>query len=245
MAADVDPLGRFLTRLRVRDDLSPREEQALRGACEQVVEFRAGHRLVRAGTELTHSTLVVDGFLSRYKDVAGGQRQIQEIHVPGDFADLHGFVLKTLDHHIGALTPVRIALFPHDRLRLITEGEPHLSRLLWFFTLIDASIQREKIRTVGRRNAEPRIAHLLCELYLRLELVGLAGGLRFALPLTQADIGDATGLTAIHVNRMLKRLREDGVATVRDGEAVIHDWPRLQKIAEFDPAFLYRDRRPR
>jgi CRP-like cAMP-binding protein len=244
MPANGDPLARFLLKLRARDEVSAHEEQVLRDACDGVQHIPAGRPIVRAGGELSHSTLVVEGFLSRYKDLSRGRRQIQEVHVPGDFTDLHGFVLKHLDHNVGTLTAVRIATFPHDRLRRITENEPHLSRLLWFMTLIDASIQRATILSVGRRTAVARIAHLLCELYLRLEVAGLAAELRFALPLTQIDIGDATGLTSIHVNRMLKELREAGIATVRDGEAAIHDWPRLAKVAEFDPAYLYLERRP-
>jgi CRP-like cAMP-binding protein len=243
--AELDPIERLLRKLRVRDEVSSHEAEVLRAGCDEVRDVPSNRVLIRAGAPLTHSTLVVDGILARYKDLADGQRQIQEIHVAGDFTDLHGFLLKSLDHNIGTLTAVRIALFPHDRLRRITEAEPHLARLLWFLTLVDAAIQREKIVSVGRRSAVARIAHLLGELYLRLEAVGLAADFRFELPLTQLDIGDATGLTSVHVNRMLRALREDGIATLRDGNAVIHDWERLEQIAEFDPAYLHLDRRPR
>jgi CRP-like cAMP-binding protein len=134
---------------------------------------------------------------------------------------------------------VRVAIVPHDAIRRITEEHPHLGRTLWFSTLLDSAIHREKILSVGRRSAVARIAHLMCELFLRLGVVGLAGPERFKLALTQADLADATGLTSIHVNRMLKQLRDEKLMTFRGGEVVIHDWGGLQRIAEFDPRYLF------
>jgi CRP-like cAMP-binding protein len=243
MSAEADAVHRLLLKLRRRDELSEREAQVLCDAMSGIEDHPAGRTLVRAGIPLTHSTLVVEGLLARYKDLADGQRQIQEIHVAGDFTDLHGFLLKRLDHNVGTLTRTRIALFPHAAIRRITEEEPHLGRALWFSTLLDAAIQREKILSVGRRAALSRLAHLLCELHVRLDLVGLVQDGSFALPVTQLDLGDATGLTAVHVNRMLKQLRDDRLVTVRGGEVTIHDWPRLQQVGEFDPIYLYLERR--
>ena len=245
MAADQDPVQRLLLKLRARDDVSDREEQVLRGAVSAIEDFPAGRTVVRAGAPLSHSMLVVDGLVARFKDLSDGQRQIQEIHLAGDFTDLHGFILKRLDHNVGTLTRTRMAMVPHDRLKRITEDEPHLARLLWFSTLIDSAIQREKILSVGRRAALSRLAHLLCEIRIRLELVGLGEDGSFALPLTQLDLGDASGLTSVHVNRMLKQLRDDRLVTYRGGRVTIHDWPRLQQIAEFDAAYLYLDKRAR
>ena len=120
-----------------------------------------------------------------------------------------------------------------------------MARLLWLSTLLDAALHRERILSVGRRSALSRIAHLFCELRLRLEIVGLTDGDRFALPITQADIGDASGLTPVHVNRTLRKLRDEELMTFRGGEVVIHDWERLQLVAEFSTDFLYLERRPR
>ena len=245
MAADQDTVQRLLMKLRARDSVSDEEEAVLRAAVSGVEEHQAGRTLVRAGVPLSQSMLVVDGIVARFKDLADGQRQIQEVHVPGDFTDLHGFLLKRLEHNVGTLTRARIALFPHEQIRRITEEQPHLARLLWFSTLIDAAIQREKILSVGRRPALARLAHLLCELKIRLEVIGLAEDGTFALPLTQLDLGDASGLTSVHVNRMLKQLRDDRLVTFRGGQVTIHDWPRLQQAGEFDPAFLYLEKRPR
>lgn len=245
MAAEQDPVQRLLLKLRARDEVSAHEEQVVRNAVSSIEEFPAARTLVRAGAPLSHSMLIVDGLVARFKDLSDGQRQIQEIHVAGDFTDLHGFILKRLDHNVGTLTRSRIAMVPHDRLKRITEDEPHLARLLWFSTLIDSAIQREKILSVGRRPALSRLSHLLCEIRIRLELVGLAANGSFALPITQLDLGDASGLTSVHANRMLKQLRDDRIVTFRGGEVTVHDWPRLQQVAEFDPAYLYLDKRAR
>lgn len=240
-----DALKALLLKLGTRDLVTPEETRVLRDSIADIREIGAGRTIVRAGVTLSESILLFQGIVARYKDLADGQRQIMELHVAGDFVDLHGFLLKRLEHHVGALTPVRIATFPHDRLRRITEDHPHLARMLWFSTLIDSSIHREHILSIGRRSARSRIAHLLCELYLRLEIVDMAGGLRFQLPLTQADIADVSGLTSVHVNRMLKSLRDDGLLTFRNGEVIVHDWERLQRVAEFSADYLYLERRPR
>ncbi|HEY0626052.1 MAG TPA: Crp/Fnr family transcriptional regulator [Allosphingosinicella sp.] len=240
-----DPVATLLMKLRARDVVSDEEEAVLRDAVAEEKALPAGKVIVKAGVTLSVCTLLVQGFVCRYKDLADGQRQIMELHVPGDFLDLHSFLLKQLEHNVGSLTPISLALVPHDRIRDITENHPHLARLLWFSTLLDAAIHRERILSIGRRSALARIAHLLCELYLRLEIVGLASGHRYLLPVTQADIADASGLTSVHVNRMLKQLRDQQLLTFRNGEVIIHDWDQLQRLAEFSAAFLYLERRPR
>ena len=240
-----DPIGCLLLKLRVRDQVSAHEEQMLRTAVAEVETFRPGKTIIRAGATLTRSALLIDGLVARYKDLSEGQRQIMEVHVTGDFLDLHGFLLKKLDHDIGAITRATIGFVPHDTLRRITEEAPHLTRLLWLSTLMDSSIQRERILSVGRRPALARIAHLLCELYIRFDIIGLAEGMSYPLPFTQADLADATGLTSVHVNRMLRELREQGLLTFRGGRVAIHDWERLQEVAEFDPIYLHAEHRPR
>jgi CRP-like cAMP-binding protein len=238
-------LAPLLLKLRARDVLDAEEEQVLRESIASVRSINPGKVIARDRATLSESTLLFEGFACRYKDLADGQRQIMELHVAGDFVDLHGFLLKQLDHNVGSLTAVRIAAVPHDALRRITEAHPHLARILWFSTLIDAAIHREKILSIGRRSALARIAHLLCELFVRLQLVGLAEADGYALPLTQADLADATGLTSVHVNRMLRRLRDDRLCTFRGARVTIHDWERMQRVAEFDTAFLHLERRPR
>jgi CRP-like cAMP-binding protein len=240
-----DHVAPLLRKLRARDIVTDHEEAVLRGAITDVLELPAGRTLTRSGQSLTHSTLLVEGVVARYFDLAEGQRQIVELHVAGDFVDLHGFLLKRLEHHVGALTRVTVALAPHEAIRRITEEEPHLARLLWFSTLIDSAVQRERIVSIGRRTALARVAHLICEMNVRLEVVGLARAGTYALPITQLDLADSTGLTAVHVNRMLRRLREEGLVTYRGGEVQIQAWEQLQRAADFSPDFLYLERRPR
>lgn len=238
-------LDRLLMKLRARDEVSDAEEAVLRDAVGEIHDLPAGKLIVRAGVPLSQCTLLCEGYVCRFRDLADGQRQIMELHVPGDFLDLHSFLLKQLEHNVGTMTKVRFASVPHEAIRRITEEHPHLARMLWFSTLLDAAIHRERILSVGRRSALARIAHLFCELCVRLGVVGLGDAERYRLPLTQADLADATGLTSVHVNRMLKKLRDDGLMTFRGGEVAIHDWDRLRRAAEFDDAYLYLDHRPR
>ena len=245
LEANGDAIDALLLKLRARDTVSSEEERALRSAVADIRDYDSNRTIVRSGTTLNESCLQLSGFSCRYKDLADGQRQIMELHVPGDFVDLHSFLLKRLEHGVAALTPVRIAVVPHEGLKQITEDHPHLARLLWFSTLLDAAIHREKILSVGRRTAVARIAHLLCELFVRLQIVELTDGDQFRLPLTQADLADATGLTPVHVNRMLKKLRDNELLTFRNGQVAVHDWDRLQRVAEFSPSYLFLERRPR
>lgn len=240
-----DPLYELLLKLRARDVLSDEEEQVLRASISEIKEVGRAKVLVKAGVVVSECTLLVEGYVCRYKDLSDGQRQVMELHVPGDFLDLHSFLLKQLEHNVGSMTPVRLALVPHDRIRDITEKYPHLARMLWFSTLLDAAIHRERILSVGRRSALSRIAHLFCELYVRLKVVGMTDGYCYRLPITQADIADASGLTAVHVNRMLKQLRDMGLMSFRNNEVVIQDWDQLQRAGEFSDHYLYLERRPR
>lgn len=235
----------LLNKLARRDSLGERERAILRAAPTGTRQFAARRMIVHQGEPLSQSMLLLEGFVCRYNDLADGKRQILEFHMPGDFIDLQGFLLKSLEHNMATISPATVALVPHAALRQITETEPHLTRLLWFTTLVDAAIHRQWIVSNGRRAAIARVAHLICELGARLDAAGLAQGDTFALPFTQADIADATGLTPIHVNRMLRILRDDGVMTFREGRVTITDREALEEIAEFDPAYLFLDHQPR
>lgn len=234
-----------LLKLRARDQVSREEEQAIRDLITEVRHVPADQTVIRAGDELSVSLLLLDGLLCRFKDLRDGSRQISELHVAGDFADLHGFTLKRLDHSVMALTRCRIALAPHDRLKTLTREHPHLARLYWFMTNLDAAIHREWVLTLGRRTALARVAHLFCELQVRLGVVDLADESGYALGLTQTDLAECLGLTPVHVNRTLRQLRERGLVEFRGGRVAILDIAGLRSVAEFDPAYLYLERRPR
>ena len=227
---------------RARDALSEEERRLLEDSITTVQELPARHTMMRRGELVNTSALLIEGFMCRYLDDRDGYRQLVSVHVPGDFVDLHGFPMKRLDHDIATLGPCKLAIYEHRTLAEIIERRPHLTRLLWFSTLLDAAIHREWIFRMGRLGAEGRVAHLFCELNARLAMVGLADQGRFLLPATQADLAEACGITGVHVNRVLRLMRERDLLLFRAGEAQIRDLARLQAVAEFDPAYLYGDR---
>ena len=235
----------FLLKLRARDHISADEEEAIRGMVTEVIDVPSDKTIIRASVELDFSTLLLDGLLCRYKDLRDGSRQISELHVAGDFADLHSFTLKKLDHSVMALTKCRLAIAPHDRIKAVIRAHPHLGRMFWFMTNLDAAIHREWVLSLGRRPAIARTAHLFCELQVRLGIVGLADEGGYALPVTQIDLAECLGLTPVHVNRVLKQLREEGLVEFRSGRVAICDWAALERLAEFDRSYLYLERRPR
>jgi CRP-like cAMP-binding protein len=234
-----------LKKLRVRDSVSDEEEREIRGLVAQVVEVAADRTVIRHGEELNTSTLLLEGWMARAKDLRSGQRQLLELHVAGDFTDLHGFTLKRLEHDIISLTRCRMALVPHERLRAMTERFPHLTRLYWFATNIDAAVQREWTLSLGRRSALARMAHLFCELNVRLGIVGLAEADSYDFPLTQAELSECLGLTSVHVNRTLQELRRMKLVDLENRRVTIRDLGALKSVAEFDDAYLYLDKRPR
>jgi len=216
------------------DDLA-----ALESAVTGVHDVPPRAILCRRGEPVHSSTLLVDGFVCRYMDDREGRRQLVALHVPGDFIDLHGFTMRVLDHDIVTLSTARVATVSHEALSGIIETRARLTRLLWFSTLLDAAMHREWIFRLGRLSAEGRVAHLFCEVEARLAMVGMSEDGKFLLPLIQADLGEACGMTGVHANRTLRRLREDGLMTFAGGRAEILDRKRLTRLAEFDPIYLY------
>jgi CRP-like cAMP-binding protein len=238
-------IEKLLMKLAARDTVTSEEADALRASIGTVREAPADRTIIRADEVLEQSTLLIDGLMCRYKDLRDGSRQISELHVPGDFVDLHSFTLKRLDHSIMTLTPCRYALVPHERLKAITERFPHLTRLLWFSTNLDAAIHREWVLSLGRRSALARTAHLFCELYYRFRLVGMTDGMAYRLPITQTELAECLGLTAVHINRMLRTLRDGRLVTFRKGVVTIDDLAGLERVGEFTAAYLSIEQRPR
>jgi CRP-like cAMP-binding protein len=228
----------LLLKFEQRDQLSDDEKRVLDGAISRVRVIEADEDLVREGDQPTESILLLDGFAARYKIFSNGRRQITAIHVPGDFVDLHSFLLKTMDHGVLALTPCRIAMVPHVTLEQITEEYPHLTRLLWLNTLIDGAIHREWLTAMGRMSATAHMAHFICELFLRLKTVGRTEGDTIQLPLTQAELGDTLGLSTVHVNRVLQELRKEGLIRWQGDALTILDWNRLVEVGEFTSTYL-------
>ncbi|HEX6374677.1 MAG TPA: Crp/Fnr family transcriptional regulator [Allosphingosinicella sp.] len=198
------------------------------------------HRFVRReGDRPTHSCLLRSGFVLRHRTLGNGSRQIVAIHLPGDFVDLPGAILGTADYSAQAITRCEVAYLRHDALRELAFARPPIGHALWQDTLIDTSIAREWIANVGRRDSRTRIAHFLCEIALRLEAAGLGKRAAWELPLTQDQIADCTGLTAVHVNRTLRTLNVAGLVTLARRSVVIDDWSKLARAGDFSPGYLH------
>lgn len=241
----MDPTLSLIRKLEARDLLSPEERDALAGMVDRIETYAPGDIVTAEGEDLTESQLLVSGLCARAKAMADGRRQITELHIDGDFVDLHGFLLKRLEHDIVAISPIRMAMVPHPRLKAITEQFPHLTRMLWLSTLMDAAIHRQWIVSAGRRTALEQVSHLLCELLLRYRVVGQAQEDRLPLTLTQEQLADACGLTPVHVNRVVGQLKADGLLDWRRGEIVLLDFDALAAKAGFEQDYLILNREPR
>lgn len=237
-------IGALVQKLARRDDLSDSEREALDALLGPERRVSAGGLIIRPGDRPGHSTFLVSGFCARYSLTADGDRQLTEINIPGDFVDLHSLLMKQMDHGIVALSDCVIAPAQHDDLRRLTEQHPHLTRLLWLETVIDGAIHRQWLVAMGRQNAASRLAHLICELYLRLEAAGRATDHQFTVPLTQVDLGDILGLTPVHVNRVMMDLRHQSLIEWKGAQVTILDWDQLAAFAEFDPIYLRLRRDP-
>lgn len=229
---------RFL-RKRRGAQLSTIERARLEAAVIEVRSIAARKTIARAGETLSHSTLLVEGIMSRYLDDSRGLRQLVAIHLPGDFIDLHSFPLHSLDHDVASLTSATVAIVPHAELEAIAEDMPGFTRKLWYATLLDAAIHRAWLFRLGRLDALGRVAHFICETSVRLFAAGLGDARRFALELTQSDIGEICGLTTVHVNRVVRQLREEGLCIFRSSLVEILDPFALATRGEFDPNYLY------
>ena len=220
------------------------ERERLEAAIIEIQTVEPRKTIARAGEPLQQSTLLIEGIMSRYIDDRHGLRQLVAVHVPGDFVDLHAYPLKILDHDVATTTAATLAIVPHAELDAITREMPQLMRKLWFATLIDAAIHRAWLFRLGRLDAIGRVAHFLCETNARLVSVGLSDGRRFALGLIQNDIGEICGLTNVHVNRVMRYLREERLCIFRSSLVEILDLDRLAARGQFNPAYLYIDYPP-
>jgi CRP-like cAMP-binding protein len=231
--------------LERRDRLSAEEVRILEGLKDRTVVVESGADIVAEGEIPDHSSLMLSGWSARVNMLTDGKRQISALHIPGDFIDLHSLLLRPMDHAVTALTDCRVAQVPHTVLREISETLPHLTRMLWMLTTIDAAIFRRGLVASGHLPAVGQIAHLFCDLFVRLSVVGLTKEGAFDLPLDQTDLADAMGLSTVHANRCLQILRRNGVLVWNGGGVTILDWEGLQKLAEFDPSYLNLEQFPR
>ena len=215
------------------------ERAALASLPMQVMELRADQDIVREGDRPSRCCLLLEGLTCTYKVTGEGRRQILAFHLAGDIADLQSLHLRVLDNSVSTITPCRAGFIQHEALRDLCTRQPRIAGALWRETLIDASIFREWIVNVGRREARGRMAHLMCEMVVRSRVVGLSQDHTCELPLTQTELGDALGISTVHVNRCLQELRGAGLVSWNGTTLTVLDWERLKQVADFDPTYLH------
>ena len=241
MTSPPSALEKFLARLLLRSPLSAEEEQAILALDGREVRTDAHRDIVRPGQTIDFACLVVDGLAGRFDQLANGHRQITALHITGDMCDLHSVAVPHTGWGIEALTATTTLRVPHAPLRHLTVQFPAIAFAFWRDTVTDASILAKWISALGRRSAKSRLAHLICEMGIRMEQAGLGTTAHFRLPATQAQLADVLGLTAVHLNRTFQALRRDGALFTHGFDVKVTDFDRLREIAEFDAQYLLLD----
>ena len=222
--------------------LTDDERQALENLPMQVVALKAKQDVVREGDRPSRCCLILSGFACTYKMTGDGKRQILGFNIAGDIPDLQGLHLRVLDYSLVTLTQCRVGFITHEALHDICERYPRIAAAFWRETLIDAAIFREWVLNVGRREASQRIAHVLCEMMVRMQAVGLSDGRTFDLPITQAEFADALGISTVHANRVFQALRADGLIETKGTQVNIPDWEKLKRAGDFASTYLHLER---
>jgi CRP-like cAMP-binding protein len=232
-------LSRFVDRLSSRSILTDEERQAVLTLPSEAAQVPVHRDIVRLGEVVDHSCFVVEGMVGRFGQNTEGERQITALHIPGDMPDLHSVVSPRAASALQALSTTTFLRVPHRALRSVAARYPAIAEAFWRDCVADAAIMSEWIVNVGCRDAKARIAHLLCELALRYGIDVHAADAAFPFPITQEHIGYATGLTAVHVNRTLKALKDSGAVSLGGRAVRVLDWDALVRLGEFDGTYLH------
>jgi CRP-like cAMP-binding protein len=235
------PLLPMVRKLEKWNRLGDADREAIFALPYVLREVDPGRYIVREGDRADNSCLLRSGFAYRHKIIGDGARQILSIHMTGDMVDLQNSLLRTADHSVQALTRCEIAMIPRGSIQAIAASNPAVGMAMWLDTLVDASVFREWVANVGRRDARTRTAHLLCEFAIRQEWAGLGERGCYNLPMTQEQLADALGLTAVHVNRTLKSLEADGLIRRDRRSVTIDSWENLRDAGDFSPQYLHHE----
>jgi CRP-like cAMP-binding protein len=236
---DHHPLNNLLRQLELYSKLPEFDRQLVLDLPHRVRRLDAGSYLVREGDKPTQCMILANGYAFRQKVTGDGSRQILSVCIPGDAVDLQNMFLDVSDHSVQLLTQSRVADVPREAMQELVLTRPAIGTAIIQLTLVEASILREWVVNVGRRDARERIAHILCEFAVRLESRGLADGDGFELPMTQEQLADATGLTSVHVNRVLKGLEADGLISRKRRHIHYSNWRALQDAGDFSRRYLH------
>ncbi|ANI80293.1 Crp/Fnr family transcriptional regulator [Sphingobium sp. EP60837] len=239
MGDEKQPLRKIAAKLSERAELSDADRQAIGALPYTTRTMTAGQHIIRAGQSPTSCAILLNGFAQRYRLVNDGGRQIVGFHMEGDFIDLHFSMLHGAPQSIQLVTPAKLADIPMEAVLQLTRSRPAVAEAIWMGSIADASVFQEWVVRIGRRDARARLAHLLCELAMKQEHAGIGSRSKVHLPLTQEQLGDALGLTPVHVNRMFKALDVDGIIQRGRRSVMIPDWSRLAEAGGFTPAYLH------
>ncbi|MDB5422913.1 MAG: Crp/Fnr family transcriptional regulator [Phenylobacterium sp.] len=231
-------VSRLAANLQLYGALSADEHRAVEGLVVSTRAATAGEDLALEGDAPTQCRVLLEGQAFRHRTLPDGRRQIMSFHIPGDVCDLQGLFLA-MDHNVTALTACEVGLIPHARLSDVMEAHPRIARAFWRTSLVEAAIFREWMVGMGRRTAYARIAHLFCEIVVRMRAVGMVHQNRCIFPITQQHLSDSLGLSAVHTNRTLQALRGEGLLSFQGGELAVLDWPGLKAAGEFDDGYLH------
>ncbi|QKC98274.1 Crp/Fnr family transcriptional regulator [Mesorhizobium sp. NZP2298] len=247
MSSLTTPLIRKLESL---GQLSSDERESVEAIPLLGKQLTPGQQIELEGAEPSRCCLVVEGLVRRYSIVSNGNLQTLSIHVPGDIPDLQGLHLRTMDHTLASIGRSKIAMIAHRDILEVLRKSPRLVNLFWRESLVDAAVARAWVKVLGGHDAFGRLAHLACELYVRMNVMGLVRDNSYPLPLTQVQLGETVGASVVHINRVLKKMRADRLLEHKGGRLIIINWERLSEAADFDPGYLnlrdyaYLDFRP-
>jgi CRP-like cAMP-binding protein len=229
----------LIRRLRTSSGISDEDVSEILALPITVKQYPAEKTVVSDGQEATDCCLIADGFCARSKTIGDGKRQILSIHIPGEIPDLMSLFLHVMDHDLSTLTPCTMGFISHETLRRLHRRRPNVAEIFWRDTLIDAAMFREWIVNVGQRPAPARLAHVMTELRERLRIIERLNGNSFEMPLTQEQIGEALGITAVHVNRVIKQLRQEGIVEFNRGRVSVLNETKFEELADFDDRYLH------
>jgi CRP-like cAMP-binding protein len=219
--------------------LSEEDRRTLLAHVRHIQHFNARDDLAKDGDHPRYVNFILEGWACRYKLLEDGRRQIISFFVPGDLCDPIVFLLREMSHGLGSITPVTVARVSREDMLALMAKSPALEKAFWLDMLISAEIQREWTVALGRKTARERMAHLFCELAMRLRAIGLAEGQEFEMPATQTDLADALGLSSVHVSRTLQELRGAGLIELKGKRMTLNNEKALREVAMFDPSYLH------
>lgn len=238
MSSNHHALSRFLDRLLRHSTLSRDEQEAILDLPSHASQVQARYDIVSPGELVDQACLIVKGLVGRFDQMTDGRRQTTALHIPGDMCDLHSVVQPRPSWSITALTTTTVLHVPHRNLRDLVHAHPGIGLAFWRDTAADAAILSKWLGNFGRKDAQSRVAHLFCEMAVRMEAANLGTRTSYQLPMTQEQLSDATGMTAVHVNRTLQMLRATGTLSFAHGLVEVFDWDGLKRLADFTEDYL-------